>query len=100
VAERSRWLRDTDYDFVADCIGSGDISRGEGPTVFKSNTENRWYLFIDEFGGRGYVPFETTDLASGQWRMATSYELPARPRHGTVLPVTRAELERVRAAYP
>ena len=100
VAERSRWLRDTDYDFVADCIGSGDISRGEGPTVFRSNTEDRWYLFIDEFGGRGYVPFETTDLASGQWRMADSYELPARPRHGTVLPVTRSELDRVRAAFP
>ncbi len=100
VAERSRQLRDTDYDFVADCVGVGDISRGEGPTVFKSNTENRWYLFIDEFGGRGYVPFESTDLASGEWRMVSDYELPARPRHGTVLPVTRAELDRVRAAHP
>jgi hypothetical protein len=100
VAERARKLRDTSYDFVADCIGAGDIARGEGPTVFKSNTENRWYLFIDEFGGRGYVPFTATDLASGDWRLATGYELPARPRHGTVLPVTRSELDAVRAAYP
>ncbi|MCT2582310.1 glycoside hydrolase family 43 protein [Actinophytocola gossypii] len=100
VAERAREFRDTSYDFLAECIGSGDIARGEGPTVFKSNTEDRWYLFIDEFGGRGYVPFTTTDLASGRWDLATGHELPARPRHGTVLPVTRAELERARAAFP
>ncbi|KOX34433.1 1,4-beta-xylanase [Saccharothrix sp. NRRL B-16348] len=100
LAEKSAQLRDTSYDFVADCIGKGSINQGEGPTVFKSNTEDRWYLFIDEFGGRGYVPFETTDLASGQWTLATGYELPSRPRHGTVLPVTKAELDRVRAAFP
>jgi hypothetical protein len=97
--ERSTSLRDTSYDLVADCIGSGAISRGEGPTVFKSNTENRWYQFIDEFGGRGYVPFQTTDLASGRWQPVANYALPASPRHGTVLPVTSAELARVRAAY-
>jgi Glycosyl hydrolases family 43 len=100
VAERSRSLRDTDYDFLAECIGSGHIDRGEGPTVFKSNTENRWYMFIDEFGGRGYVPFETTDLASGQWRPSAGHDLPASPRHGTVLPVTQSELDAVRAAFP
>ncbi|NUS62249.1 MAG: family 43 glycosylhydrolase [Saccharothrix sp.] len=100
LAERSTRLRDTSYDFVADCIGKGSINQGEGPTVFKSNTEDRWYLFIDEFGGRGYVPFETTDLASGEWTPATGYQLPSRPRHGTVLPVTKAELDRVRAAFP
>ena len=97
--ERSRRLRDTSYDLVADCIGSGAVSRGEGPTAFRSNTENRWYMFIDEFGGRGYVPFQTTDLASGQWQPVASYELPASPRHGTVLPVTAAELARVRAVF-
>jgi hypothetical protein len=103
LAEKSTELRALEWEFVADCIGKGDadspgISRGEGPTVFKSNTEDKWYLFIDEFGGRGYVPFETTDLASGSWTMSPDYDLPARPRHGTVLPVTRAELDRVRAA--
>ncbi|MEJ2853058.1 MULTISPECIES: immunoglobulin-like domain-containing protein [unclassified Saccharothrix] len=105
LAEKSTQLRSTDYDFVADCIGkatatSPGVRQGEGPTVFKSNTEDKWYLFIDEFGGRGYVPFETTDLASGRWTMSSSFELPSRPRHGTVLPVTRAELDRVRAAFP
>lgn len=101
IEEKSTRLLDTDWDFVSECIGKGDathpgINQGEGPTVFKSNTENKWYLFIDEFGGRGYVPFETTDLASGKWTMSTGYQLPASPRHGTVLPVTQAEMDRLR----
>ncbi len=100
TAERSTELTDTSYDFVADCIGKGAVERGEGPTVFKSNTQDKWYLFIDEFGGRGYVPFETTDLASGKWTQSTDYRLPASPRHGTVLPVTRAEYSRLLSALP
>lgn len=90
---------DTSYDLVADCIGSGAISQGEGPLIFRSNTEDRWYLFIDEFGGRGYVPFETTDLASGNWTVSSGYDLPASPRHGTVVPLTQAEYDRVAAAF-
>ncbi|WP_245778283.1 immunoglobulin-like domain-containing protein [Lentzea xinjiangensis] len=102
TAEKSTDLLDPDYDFVAECIGKGTstspgLSAGEGPTGFKSNTENKWYLFIDEYGGRGYVPFETTDLASGKWTMSTGARLPASPRHGTVLPVTQAELNRLTA---
>lgn len=102
TAEKSTDLLDTGYDFVAECIGkatptSPGLSAGEGPTGFKSNTEDRWYLFIDEYGGRGYVPFETTDLASGRWTMSTGARLPSSPRHGTVLPVTQAELDRLTA---
>ncbi|POX45038.1 family 43 glycosylhydrolase [Streptomyces sp. Ru72] len=100
TAEKSTSLTSTTYDFVADCIGSGAMDRGEGPTVFKSNTEKKWYLFIDEYGGRGYLPFETTDLDSGKWTPSTNYQLPASPRHGTVLPVTQAEYDRLLAAYP
>lgn len=100
TAEKSASLTDTSYDFVSDCIGSGSLDRGEGPTVFKSNTEEKWYLFIDEYGGRGYVPFETTDLDSGKWTMSENYQLPASPRHGTVMPVTQEEYDRLLAAYP
>ncbi|ASO20334.1 hypothetical protein FHR81_004443 [Actinoalloteichus hoggarensis] len=103
VAERAQDLLDPAWELVAECIGrptpdGPGIERGEGPTVFKSNTEDRWYLFIDEFGGRGYVPFETTDLAEGRWTMSSGYELPASPRHGTVLPITRTEHDRLTEA--
>ncbi|MBX4179091.1 family 43 glycosylhydrolase [Streptomyces geysiriensis] len=100
TAEKSTSLTDTSFDFVSDCIGRGAMERGEGPTVFKSNTEEKWYLFVDEYGGRGYLPFETTDLASGEWTPSTDYLLPASPRHGTVIPVTQAEYDRLLAAYP
>ncbi|WP_406446507.1 family 43 glycosylhydrolase [Streptomyces sp. NBC_01613] len=100
TGEKSTSLTSTTYDFVSDCIGSDSIDRGEGPTVFRSNTEKKWYLFIDEYGERGYVPFETTDLDSGKWTMSKDYQLPSSPRHGTVLPVTQKEYDRLLAAYP
>lgn len=99
MAEKSTSLLSTSYGFVSECIGKGSITRGEGPLVFKSNTANKWYMFIDEFGGRGYVPFETTDLNSGKWTISTNYSLPGKPRHGTVLPVTQAEYDRLKAQY-
>ncbi|WP_330269175.1 family 43 glycosylhydrolase [Streptomyces griseorubiginosus] len=84
---------------VAEGIGKGAMSAAEGPLVFKSNTEDKWYAFLDEFGGRGYLPFETTDLDSGKWTPVADYDLPARPRHGTVLPVTQAEYDRLLRSY-
>lgn len=71
----------------------------EGPTVFKSNTEDKWYLFVDEFGGRGYIPLETTNLDSGEWKVSAEYRLPRSPRHGTVIPVTQAEYDALSAKY-
>lgn len=84
---------------VREGIGHGHVSSGEGPLVFPSHTGERWYLFIDEYGGRGYVPFETADPASGDWRPVADYALPGGPRHGTVLPVTSAEHDALLAAY-
>ncbi|UOQ48444.1 Ig-like domain-containing protein [Gracilibacillus caseinilyticus] len=84
---------DPNFELITEGIGKGTISQGEGPAIFKSNTEDKWYLFIDEFGGRGYIPFETTDLASGEWRISEEYDLPDSPRHGTVLPVTQEEYD-------
>ncbi|MBW5445175.1 family 43 glycosylhydrolase [Cohnella sp. CFH 77786] len=85
------------FTLVCDNIGQQWMKRGEGPLVFKSNVENKWYLFIDEYGFRGYIPLVTTDLDSGVWTMPTEYALPAKPRHGSVLPVTRSEYERLLA---
>lgn len=79
--------------------GVGDIKGVEGPTVFKSNTEEKWYLFVDEFGGRGYIPLETRNLDSGKWTVSADYDLPASPRHGTVIPVTKSEYDAIAAKY-
>jgi hypothetical protein len=99
MEERSTSLINPDWDLVAECLGKGGVSAGEGPSIFKSNVEDKWYLLIDEFGGRGYVPFSSTDLASGTWTMEPKYSLPNKPRHGTVIGITQAEWDRLKARY-
>ncbi len=82
---------------IATCIGkNAGTSSVEGPTGFKSNpgdaNGDKYYLFVDEYGGRGYIPLETADIANPSWKVSSSYKLPSSPRHGTVMPVTAAEL--------
>ena len=99
--ESSTSLTAGEWKPVAEGIGLGTISQGEGPLVYKSNTEEKWYLWIDEFSSeRRYVPFETTDLAAGEWSPAKDHRLPVDPCHGVVLPVTVDEYERLRTAWP
>jgi hypothetical protein len=93
-------LTAADWKPVAEGIGLDWIVQGEGPLVYKSNTEEKWYLWIDEFTSqRRYVPFETTDLAGGRWTLAESYRLPEDPCHGVVLPVTADEYNRLSKAW-
>ena len=86
---------------VASCIGkNAGTSAVEGPTAFKANdgdtSGHDFYLFVDEYGGRGYIPLATDDLDNPNWAVPSSYSLPGSPRHGTVLPVTAAELKSLR----
>jgi hypothetical protein len=96
----STLLTAADWKPLAEGIGLGAIGQGEGPLVYKSNTEDKWFLWIDEFTReRRYGPFETTDLAAGEWSPAAGSRLPDDPCHGVVLPVTAAEYERLAAAW-
>lgn len=99
IQEKSTSLRATAdaWTIVDTCIGKKAGTQGvEGPTAFKSNTGDvngeNFYLFVDEFTGRGYIPLQTKHLASPNWTVPASYKLPSSPRHGTVLPITAAEL--------
>ncbi|RRR95617.1 glycoside hydrolase family 43 protein [Glycomyces terrestris] len=88
------------WEPLAEGIGLGPIKQGEGPLVYRSNTEDKWYLWIDEFTPeRRYVPFETTDLAGGHWTPCADFRLPPDPCHGVVLPVTAEEHARLKAAW-
>lgn len=89
------------WSFMDACIGrDAGTSAVEGPTVFKANpgdtSGSPYYLFVDEYGGRGYIPLGTNDLEAPNWQVADDYNLPASPRHGTVIPVTGAELAKLR----
>jgi hypothetical protein len=99
IQEQSTSLRATlaSWSQVTACIGkNAGTSSVEGPTVFKSNPEDvhgqKFYLFVDEYSGRGYIPLETADIAKPSWKVSASYTLPMSPRHGTVIPVTAKEL--------
>ncbi|MFI2485449.1 family 43 glycosylhydrolase [Promicromonospora kroppenstedtii] len=92
---------DPSWEFMAGCIGrEAGTSAVEGPTVFKANpgdtSGSPFYLFVDEYGGRGYIPLGTDDLENPDWQVPADYDLPASPRHGTVIPVTAAELAALR----
>ncbi|KAG5953838.1 hypothetical protein E4U53_001911 [Claviceps sorghi] len=98
TAPVSAWRR------VAACIGKGaGTGAVEGPTAFKANPADvngqKYYLFVDEYNGRGYIPLETQDIANPSWKVSPSYKLPAHPRHGTVLPITADELKRITSHY-
>jgi beta-xylosidase len=105
IQEHSTSLRATLSSWTQDaaCIGKNAGTRNvEGPTVFKSNPGDvngeKFYLFVDEYSGRGYIPLETADIANPDWKVSASYTLPKSPRHGTVIPVTAKELASLTSA--
>jgi alpha-L-arabinofuranosidase len=98
------------WDLIAERVGfgqpnpwGGTFTGGEGPTLFPSLTDDRWFLLQDQpsyHGGQGYMLFESDDLSSGKWTANLDAILPASPRHGTVLPITAEEKAALLAAYP
>lgn len=77
------------------------ISGVEGPTCFKMNDEDKWCLFLDDFGEKGYYPLITSDLSSGKFTQLSSnqYSLPSVMRHGSVINLTEAEYYGLLAQY-
>nr|WP_208403234.1 glycoside hydrolase family 43 protein [Paenibacillus sp. BK720] len=92
-------IKNDKYRMIHGQVEQDFMVRGEGPIVFKSNVEEKWYLFIDEFGFRGYIPLVTSDLGSGYWQVPAQYTLPRQTRHGSVIPVTLAEYDRLLQVY-
>ena len=63
--------------------------------------DGRWCLFLDYYGvpgeGQGYVPFVAESLASGCFRRADEeFSFPYGFKHGTILPITLEEYERIK----
>ncbi|MDN4464805.1 immunoglobulin-like domain-containing protein [Microbacterium aurantiacum] len=94
----------------------GTYNQGEGPSIFPSNPGDvngfDWFLFIDQPSYHGgpnyYIPFGSDDLADGDSWQPLGAKLRAnlpqnsdggKPRHGTIIPVTRAEYQKVLEEY-
>ncbi|WP_239642479.1 Ig-like domain-containing protein, partial [Microbacterium sp. B19] len=77
----------------------------EGPSAFRSNpgdiNGDRNYVFVDWFGGGGYIPLYTESLEDGKvdWKVPAKYSLPPSPRHGVAFGITREERDRVLARW-
>ncbi|NMO97327.1 glycoside hydrolase family 43 protein [Paenibacillus lemnae] len=99
IQEKGMSFHDSNFKMLNDHVETPFMARGEGPIIFKSNTEEKWILFIDEYGLRGYIPLETDDLDSGSWRLPEQYSLPGTLRHGSVIPVTTEEYDRLLEYY-
>ncbi|KAI8813091.1 putative arabinase [Cladochytrium replicatum] len=93
------------WTVVTEKIGGNWISQGEGPEAFQDNIDpNKYWLFIDEFSGRGYMPFVTRNLPAGQWSLAVNNDatslansMPSNhARHGSILKLKRSEYDAIR----
>lgn len=72
----------------------------EGPTAVRLE-DGRWCLFLDYYGvpgaGQGYVPFLAESLAGGQFtRVDEAFSFPYGYKHGTVIPISVEEYERIK----
>ena len=95
----------------------GTFSAGEGPSLFKANEGDvngyQYYLFADQPNYHGgpnhYVPMATNDISDASAWKVIGDQMPeanfptnsdgGKPRHGTVLGVTRAQYQKVLEAY-
>lgn len=72
----------------------------EAPTAFKM-PGGKWTLMLDFFGtdatGQGYVPFVAEKLEGGKFvRSDKDFSFPYGYKHGTILPITMDEYERLK----
>ncbi|OQP66455.1 beta-galactosidase [Niastella vici] len=64
----------------------------EGPTVLRQG--NRWIVYFDKYREHQYGAITSSDLVN--WtEISDKLELPKGIRHGTVLPITKKELDKL-----
>lgn len=90
---------------------SGKGKNFEGPVCYQlkpaaDGMPPQWCLLLDNVSDRigrgafGYMPFISHDLSTGEFTPAKDFHFPYPFRHGSVLPITSAEAERLKSAYP
>lgn len=87
------WKKTKEYNL-------GDMTGYEGPTIFKMHGENKWCLLLDHFIERtGYEPFVTTDISRGIFNKSGECDFDDIYRHGTVIPISDEEYEKLISIY-
>ena len=99
-------LTGADWERIGDISYLGYTARQvEGPILCQFNQEQKWGLFVDQYGSDGgYLPLFSTNLDDPR-----GFDVPAREaydfgvskkRHGSILKITRSEFEALRAKWP
>ncbi|KAL0563745.1 hypothetical protein V5O48_018321 [Marasmius crinis-equi] len=74
----------------------------EGPLVFQDNQQaGLVHLFMDAYTtANGYIPFRTTNIASGTWTADSTSGFPTLLKHGVVKPVNQAQYNAIQSKWP
>jgi hypothetical protein len=89
-----RWSRPAGASAI---IASGT----EGPAAFWDNeVAGKAHVLLDFYDGDGYRPYESNDVRSGKWTASDRSGWPKNLRHGSVLPVTAAQVKALQAKWP
>jgi hypothetical protein len=82
-------------------VAGNTVTGYEGPTIYKLNGTNNWCLLLDYYSkSQGYKPFTTTDITKGIFTSASDFSFDVTYRHGTVMPITTEEYNKLIEAYP
>lgn len=90
----------TKIEAFDECMAELDPHVYEALTAVRLENGN-WCLFLDYYGvrgaGQGYVPFICENIAKGKFvRSDASFSFPYGFKHGTILPITMEEYERIK----
>lgn len=86
--------------YKIDGVAGNAVTGYEGPAIYKINGQNEWCLLLDYYSKRqGYKPFVTDDIAKGEFTSAKEFSTESKYRHGTVMPITKAEYDAITAKY-
>ncbi len=109
IGQKSTSLRATTasgaWSLIDLCIGrNAGTPEVEGPEIFKANPGDvspyDYYLWVDNYGGRGYIPLGTNSLEGEiDWKIPADFNLPASPRHGGILAITAEERDALAAKW-
>ncbi|PPF60632.1 hypothetical protein C5E11_16365 [Clavibacter michiganensis] len=102
--EAARWWEPgTTWTTLQTKIGAvwagGNAGGVEGPAVFKSHSDDTWYLYVDVIPSTGYRPMVTNDLDAG-WTQLTGpgFEMAPNTKHGGIISLTKAQYDTIRSA--
>jgi len=108
-------LDELGLDLEAAGVDVLDNSSLEGPELFELNKADRTDPNVPEYGiiadrymaGTGYIPLKTTNIedrdnSQNSWKILSDAEYSfdqLKKRHGTILRITKEEIERLKKAY-